>query len=715
MSGLAVRRRRAMARAEAVASRLAGDASRRAAALAVAVICLLLATRVAWAAASGGVGTVPWVAAAFVLPVLFPFPGPRRRLERYRWPVLAVQAVLTWVPFAIFGGRWAVGLPSLGLGGLLAALVLLTVRSRASWLAAGLLLAADVLVRALLGGLDQGPAWSTAVTVITTFVDDGLYLFVMIRLAQIVGAVEQAHRQAAELAAAAERLQAAQVLQAAVGQRLAGIAARAGAARQALAQDAAQARAQLAAAGVTARETVARARAVAADRGGLSLPEEQASTRGEAVIGARLAWAVLVVMLTAYTAQGLNLVVGDDDGAWRGAVLAFAYLLTVVLQVRHSGAARQGRRPRAWPFTLALQAALVYMFFLPPLVAYTTNAAFLAASVLLLVPGRWRWAGYAAVPASWAALYATVPLHGFTPHIQDTFYALYVGASIAMAGLVVYAMSLLAGLARELEGLRGEVARVAAVRERLRVARDVHDLLGLGLSAVALKADLVSALIGRDDTRAAAEIAEMSRICAASQADIRLVTGDGAPLSLAAELAAAEQILASAGITVSAGAPAERLPPAADEVLAPVLREAVTNVLRHSTAIRCVIEVTDGAGALRLRVGNDGGGAEVPVKAGEGHGLANMTARMRAAGGRLSYRQADGRFELTAEIPVPGARLDHAGLAGRGSLLPAWRRVRHPVVDGPLTPGHGADGADEVAGRPVLEQVPGHPGGQGGG
>ena len=63
------------------------------------------------------------------------------------------------------------------------------------------------------------------------------------------------------------------------------------------------------------------------------------------------------------------------------------------------------------------------------------------------------------------------------------------------------------------------------VQERLRIARDVHDLLGLGLSAIALKSDLIGRLIGRDDAQAAAEMGEMSRICASSRADIRLVTG----------------------------------------------------------------------------------------------------------------------------------------------------------------------------------------------
>jgi len=225
----------------------------------------------------------------------------------------------------------------------------------------------------------------------------------------------------------------------------------------------------------------------------------------------------------------------------------------------------------------------------------------------------------------------------------------------------VYGLARLARLAARLEALRGELARMAVVAERLRIARDVHDLLGLGLSAVALKADLVTRLIGRGDTRAGAEIAEMSRICAAARADIRLVTGEGQRLSLAAELGAAREILSSAGIEVRASIIERPLPATADGVLAPVLREAVTNILRHSSATGCVIEVGMSDGRVRLRVSNDGlaapagtgghaGGAAEDARAGSG--LANLTARVQATGGWLTSRRADGWFSLVAEIPL---------------------------------------------------------------
>jgi hypothetical protein len=72
---------------------------------------------------------------------------------------------------------------------------------------------------------------------------------------------------------------------------------------------------------------------------------------------------VLVAVLIAYNAQGVSNIILDQDGVRRGALLAASYLLTTVLQVRHSWAARQGTRPRAWPLTLTLQAVLAYLFF----------------------------------------------------------------------------------------------------------------------------------------------------------------------------------------------------------------------------------------------------------------------------------------------------------------------------------------------------------------
>ena len=128
----------------------------------------------------------------------------------------------------------------------------------------------------------------------------------------------------------------------------------------------------------------------------------------------------------------------------------------------------------------------------------------------------------------------------------------------AALGLLVYGLTRLAQLAVQLENLRGELARKAVAGERLRVARDTHDLLGLGLSAIAMKADLIGKLLGRSDARAGEEIAELARICATARADVRLVAGEARDLPLDAELAAARDVLASAGIDVRMCVSADR-------------------------------------------------------------------------------------------------------------------------------------------------------------
>jgi two-component system, NarL family, sensor histidine kinase DesK len=226
----------------------------------------------------------------------------------------------------------------------------------------------------------------------------------------------------------------------------------------------------------------------------------------------------------------------------------------------------------------------------------------------------------------------------------------------AALGLLVFGLTRLAQLAVQLENLRGELARRAVAGERMRVARDTHDLLGLGLSAVAMKADLIGKLIGRDDARAGAEIGELARICATARADVRLVIGEAWDLPLNTELAAARDVLMSAGIDVRARVSADP-PPEAAAVLVPVVREAVTNILKHSSASYCTLELTaDGTGHSQLLISNDGSdnvdSAPLATADGTGNGLRNLAARLEAAGGHLTTTREKGSFSLAVELPL---------------------------------------------------------------
>ncbi|HTW06112.1 MAG TPA: hypothetical protein VME46_01285, partial [Acidimicrobiales bacterium] len=271
---------------------LAEGAPRRARVLAVTLLCLVFGSRAL--DLLGGITfrnvttssylQVLWTAALFLVPVLYAFPGPRLVLARHRWAVLLAQGVLTWAPFVVFGSTWQVGV-----GGLLAGLVLLSFSGWTSWLAAGSLLVADVTVRATLTGLPWEPAWSGALWAAIAFVDDGFAAFGIIWLTQLIDEMEEAQSQAARFAAAAERLRAAVALQAAVDGLLSTVASKVAAAGRCFARDRARAAAEIAAAGVTAREAVDRARRLPnlRETGVVSYPSA-ASPRGSAV-GARLA------------------------------------------------------------------------------------------------------------------------------------------------------------------------------------------------------------------------------------------------------------------------------------------------------------------------------------------------------------------------------------------------------------------------------------------
>ena len=626
------------------------SASRQTRAITVAVLGALLVARLADAlSTSQPAGQAAFVVALFLLPFLYTVPAARRLIDRYRWPVLAGQAVLSFVPYAVFGAQWTQGVT-----GLLAALVLLMLPGRLSWPLAGLLLLADVGLRAGPVGLPWAPAWSAVLWVALLFVDECLAVFGLIRLVDLAGQVQAARAEVAGLAVARERQQAATDLQAALGERLASIAGLAAAAQHALASDAAAARGHIAAAGVTAREAVARARAVLTEQ--RRPVEGPAGAPGEGPAGAavapRLAWVIVVVLLCGFEAQTLNNLYLDHFTAATAVATVLGSLGALVLQLHHSWGVRYGGRPRAWPVTLALQTVLVFVPFMLVPARYSGGlVGFAAGSFLLLVPGWWRWAGYAGVVGTWTLLFAVVPETGPSPPASPAN-DLYVLAANAGIGLLVYALTWLAEAARQLAVLRAELAGMAAAAERLRVARDVHDLLGLGLSAIALKTDLIGRLIGRDDSRAAAEITETSRLCAAARADIRLVTDAGQAQTLAAECAAARDILSSAGVRVELDVLAA-VPAGADSVLAPVLREAVTNILRHSAATACTIRAVASGGGLRLDISNDGAPAAAAGTA-AGRGLANLAARVHAAGGRLTAGQHGARFELSAEIPLPG-------------------------------------------------------------
>ena len=627
-------------------------------AFATAFLCLLLPARVGVAVSLGnGVAGAAVTVALFVLPLLYTVPRGRVWWDRYPGRLLTVQAVLTYVPFVMFGQTWAVGL-----SGLLAGLLLLTVPGRRAWLLFAAIVAVEGVLRlGVLGVYPVGGAQFVS-WVFVVPVDMALPLFGLVRLSDLVAELGAARIDRVRFAVMQERLRASARLRAAIGGRLETVTARAGAAVAVLPDSVDRARAFLAEAAGIARQAVEQVREtvvederaedervederVRVERDGL----RPALRRAGGTVAPRLALLVLVADLAAFAGHHVVVVVDELEGGPAVAGGVAAIVVIAALQLYHSLAGRAGSRPRGWRVTLTVQVLLPFVAIAATIderdTSLTGMVGFSAGSVLLLLRGRRAWAVFAVVSVSVGAPWVLL-------HPREADSAAYLVGVVASTGLAVYGLSRLTNLAEELEAARRELARAAVARERLRVARDTHDLLGLGLSAVALKCDLAGRLIGRDDSRARAELDALVRLAARARADVQAVTSGEHGLSLDTELAAARDILTSAGIDVAVRTVRVPLEAQVDAALATVLREAVTNVLRHATATRCEIDLTADNDTVTLRVGNNGVPAEPRGRA--GRGLANLAARATALGGHLTTDATDGRFTLTAQTPRLG-------------------------------------------------------------
>lgn len=200
---------------------------------------------------------------------------------------------------------------------------------------------------------------------------------------------------------------------------------------------------------------------------------------------------------------------------------------------------------------------------------------------------------------------------------------------------------------RRLHLAQEEVAHLAKVAERERIARDLHDVLGHTLSVIVLKSELASKLSERDPDRAAREIRDVERISREALAQVRATVRGYQAQSLKAEAARVASILEAAGLAVDCSFADLALPPGHESILALALREAVTNVIRHARAATCSLRLRTVPGGCELEVRDDGCGEAGP----EGAGLAGMRHRVEALGGSLLREAADGT-RLVITLPL---------------------------------------------------------------
>ncbi|MEU4201883.1 sensor histidine kinase [Streptomyces sp. NPDC045470] len=281
---------------------------------------------------------------------------------------------------------------------------------------------------------------------------------------------------------------------------------------------------------------------------------------------------------------------------------------------------------------------------------------FVGVAVAVTQPfGVSRWA----IPALTATL-VLVGLRYEDIHAYLFAYAL----PCLLSGFAMVGVQYLIRTTKELREAREEVARLAANEERLRLARDLHDLLGHSLSLITLKSELAGRMLPGEPAGAAQQVADIERVSRQALVDVReAVTGYRRP-RLTVELAGARAALRTAAITADIDPAVEQehrgLAEDGEGALAWALREAVTNVVRHSGAGRCEVLLTEEWEAderryLCLSVVDDGTG---PPRGGshDGNGLSGLRERLALTDGRLETGAAPGGrgFALRAYVPLGG-------------------------------------------------------------
>ena len=322
------------------------------------------------------------------------------------------------------------------------------------------------------------------------------------------------------------------------------------------------------------------------------------------------------------------------------AMLAGACVLQLGLLGR---SAALWRPPASYGLLLGL-AVLLYGPWAVVEVYWVGQIGLLAGSALLLLRPVPAWTVFALVVASVA--WTQIGSPAAAPRA--------IGSVIIIinTALVVYGLMWMARSARQLGAARRTLAAAALTEARARFARDLHDVLGLSLSAIAMKSDLALRLLAKDPQRAGPVLVEMVEVSRSALATVRAVAGGHHRTSLDAECRTAEGLLRAAGLETEVHLDSAAIPPEVATELAMVLREGITNVLRHSAGTYCEVTVSASDAVAALHIVNDGAGETANT---DGTGLHNMAERVVALGGALTARGVGaGRFELTASVPLDG-------------------------------------------------------------
>lgn len=254
----------------------------------------------------------------------------------------------------------------------------------------------------------------------------------------------------------------------------------------------------------------------------------------------------------------------------------------------------------------------------------------------------------ALLPAPLGPIVAVLVCAAGGTYVWVTNGGIEIGEIVAMAAIVL-AMTGMFGLIRvnsQLRDAREELAGLAVTAERERIARDLHDVLGHSLTTITVKAGLARRLLERGDAeRAAAEVVDVERLGRQALADVRSTVSANRVASLARELAGAREALRAAEIEADLPHAVDDVPAERQQAFAYVVREGITNAIRHSGASKVTVALTPAS----VEVVDDGVGSPPTTPA--GNGISGLTERMAAIGGWIDAGPLpDGGYRLRAEV-----------------------------------------------------------------
>jgi len=254
-------------------------------------------------------------------------------------------------------------------------------------------------------------------------------------------------------------------------------------------------------------------------------------------------------------------------------------------------------------------------------------SVYLAVMSVILLPMRWGLTG---------AVLVVLAVAVSTQIRNDWEESSGILSSIVLAAIAVWGIVQMVQRNRQLVSAQEEIAQLAVAAERTRFARDLHDLLGHSLTVITLKTELAGRLVRLAPERAEQEIAEVERLARDALADVRAAVAGYREVTLATEVVSARTALEAAGITADLPSALDEVPGERRELLGWAVREAVTNVVRHSGARHCRVTLT----AVSVEVVDDGRGPSEGDTT--GNGLRGLRERAEAAGARVSMGPGEG-------------------------------------------------------------------------